>query len=315
MKVGSTSSIPLHRETGNHREVDTIPTAKSRGRGWANEQSGTAAVCQSGLMSKKTILITGASTGIGLACATALNRADWTVIGASRRNEPSALWSTIQMDVDDDASVASGISDVIADHGRIDAVLACAGWGLAGAAEQTPIADAKAQVETNFWGCVRVANHVLPHFRANGGGRLVLMSSIGGLIGIPFQAFDSASKFALEGYAESLAYEVKPFNIAVTLVEPGNFKTDFTQSRRMVSIDGDDPYRAAREKAINLMEHDEVNGADPAQVAATVAKVLAAASPPRRVSVGKFDERIGLVAKRLMPFKVFQAAARSSLGV
>jgi short-subunit dehydrogenase len=114
-------------------------------------------------------------------------------------------------------------------------VLACAGWGLAGAAEQSSIEDAMAQFNTNFWGAVRVVNAALPGLRERGGGHVVLMSSIGGILGIPYQAFYSASKFALEGYAESLAYEVAPFNIHVTLVEPGNFKTDFTAARRKSS--------------------------------------------------------------------------------
>src|SRR5581483_11965193 len=113
---------------------------------------------------------------------------------------------------------------------------------------------------------------VLPAMRAQGGGRLVLMSSIGGIIGIPFQAFYSASKFALEGLGESLAYEIAPHGISLTLVEPGNFATDFTDSRRTVAMaDGDHAtYRAAFDKAVRLMERDERNGAAPKDVAVAV---------------------------------------------
>jgi NAD(P)-dependent dehydrogenase (short-subunit alcohol dehydrogenase family) len=220
------------------------------------------------------------------------------------------------MDVDDDSSVRDGVAEVITRHGRIDALVAAAGWGLAGAVEQTSVEDAKAQLETNFWGAVRVVQQVLPSMRARGRGRIVLMSSIGGQIGIPFQAFYCASKFALEGLGESLAYEVAPFGISVTLVQPGNFATDFTASRRVAktSID-DESYRDAFEKAIAVMERDEMNGADPDAAASVVAKILDARNPPRRVSVGKFGERIGLAAKRVMPFRLFQAAAKSSLGV
>jgi len=264
---------------------------------------------------KKVILITGASAGLGHACADLLASRGWTVVGASRRGTSGPGIEGLVMDVDDDESVAAGFSHVLAGHGQIDAVLAGAGWGLAGAAEQTPIADAKAQLETNFWGAVRVTQAALPIFRRAGGGRVVLMSSIGGVLGVPFQAFYSASKFALEGYAESLAYEVAPFKIHVTLIEPGNFKTDFTQSRQMVAIPGDDPYRGVREKAIEVMERDEVNGADPKDVATVVARVLASTRPPRRASVGKLDERVGIVGKRLLPFRLFEKAAKGSLGV
>jgi NAD(P)-dependent dehydrogenase (short-subunit alcohol dehydrogenase family) len=228
------------------------------------------------------------------------------------------------MDVDSDDSVTAGLAGTVDRHHRIDAVVACAGWGLAGAVEMTPVAAAKEQLETNFWGTVRVVQQALPVMRRAGGGRLVLLSSIGGLIGLPFQAFYSASKFALEGYAEALAYEVAPYGIGVTLVEPGNVRTDFTAGRRVVGAAGptgvvnpvgDDPYGPAAARAIGVMATDEGNGVDPDDVARLVDRVLRARRPPRRVSVGRFDERIGTVARRLLPYRVFERAARGSLGV
>jgi NAD(P)-dependent dehydrogenase (short-subunit alcohol dehydrogenase family) len=264
----------------------------------------------------KVVLITGASAGIGLACADRLQRSGWTVIGASRRGTSSGAWSPKVMDVDDDESVRQGMAEIVAEHSRVDAVVACAGWGLAGPVELTPIAEAKDQLETNFWGSVRVVQEALPTMRRQGGGRVVLISSIGGMIGIPFQAFYSASKFAMEGYGEALAYEVAPFGIHVTLVEPGNVRTDFTSSRRDVaSLPGNDTYTAAVEKAVGLMEKDEANGVDPDNVAAVVEKVLQASRPRRRVSVGKMGERVGIMGKRVLPYRLFEAAAKSSLGV
>src|ERR1700683_2009538 len=100
-------------------------------------------------------------------------------------------------------------------------------------------------METNFWGAVRVVQHALPVMRAQGGGRIILISSIGGIIGLPFQSFYSASKFAMEGYGEALAYEVAPFGVQVTLVEPGNVATEFTGSRRDVETpDPEETYAA-----------------------------------------------------------------------
>lgn len=219
------------------------------------------------------------------------------------------------MDVDDDDSVRAGVAGVLAAGGRIDALVAAAGWGLAGAVEHCPIEEAKAQLETNFWGCVRVVQRVLPAMRAQGGGRIVLMSSVGGVIGIPFQAFYSASKFALEGFGEALAYEVAPFGVHVTLVEPGNVRTDFTASRRMAQAASDPVYDAALTKAVGVMENDEANGVPAADVAAVVRRVLESRRPPRRVSAGKASERVGLLAKRLLPYRAFEAAAKGSLGV
>jgi NAD(P)-dependent dehydrogenase (short-subunit alcohol dehydrogenase family) len=264
----------------------------------------------------QVILVTGASAGIGRACADRMHHQGWKVVGASRRGTSSGGWDPMVMDVDTDTSVRSGFETLLAQHGRLDAVVACAGWGLAGAVEQTPIADARDQLETNFWGAVRVVQEALPVMRRQRSGRIVLISSIGGIIGIPFQAFYSASKFAMEGYAESLAYEVEPFNIQVTLVEPGNVRTDFTSSRRDVKArDGDDPYAAAVAKAVAKMARDEAHGIAPDEAAATVQRALEARHPRRRVSVGKPGERVGIISKRLMPYRLFEAAAKGSLGV
>lgn len=260
------------------------------------------------------VLITGASAGIGQACAEQLDARGWTVVGASRRGTVSGSWGSITMDVDSDESVAAGIEKVVGDHGRLDALVACAGWGLAGAAETTPLSQAKEQLETNFWGAVRVVDGALPIMRAQGSGRIVLMSSIGGIVGIPFQAFYTASKFAMEGYGEALAYEVAPFSIHVTLVEPGNVRTDFTANRRDIRTPGD-PYDEAAAKAIRKMEEDEAKGVPPADVARVVERVLRARRPPRRASVGKVDERIGIMAKRLLPYRLFEKGAKGSLGV
>src|SRR5450432_2465032 len=229
----------------------------------------------------RSALVTGASAGIGKACADQLHAAGWTVTGASRRGTTSGGWTPLVMDVDDDASVRDGVAGLLAAEGQLDAVVAAAGWGLAGAVERCSIPEAKAQLETNFWGCVRVVQQVLPAMRAQRGGRIVLISSIGGMLGIPFQAFYSASKFALEGLGEALAYEVAPHGVHVKLVQPGNIKTDFTASRRMAqAADGDPVYGAALAKAVGLMERDEANGAPAADVAAVVRRVLESRRPP-----------------------------------
>ncbi len=264
----------------------------------------------------RVVLVTGSSAGIGQACAARLHAAGWSVFGASRRGTAEGGWNPLVMDVDRDDSVDDAVGALLARTGRLDAVVACAGWGLAGAVEQTSIEDAHDQLETNFWGAVRVVARALPVMRAQGAGRVVLVSSIGGIVALPFQAFYSASKFAMEGYGEALAYEVGPFGIQVTLVEPGNVRTDFTANRRDAAAPaGEDPYREAATRAVTKMGEDEARGVAPGEVAAVVERVLEARRAPRRVSVGKMGERVGILAKRLMPSRAFEQAAKSSLGV
>src|ERR1700689_725251 len=239
----------------------------------------------------RSVLITGASAGIGGASAEGLPGAGWAGTGTSRRGTAPAGCTGLAMDVDDDESVRAGVAAVLAERGRIDALVAAAGWGLAGAAEQCTLAEAKAQLETNFWGCVRVVQQVLPAMRARGGGGIVLVSSIGGLIAIPFQAFYTASKFALEGFGEALAYEVAPFGIQVTLVEPGNISTDFTASRRTAATATGPLYGSAFAKALGVMGRDGPKGAPAAAVATVVRGALEPPPPPLRVSAGKPAER------------------------
>ena len=259
-------------------------------------------------------VITGASAGIGRACADRLDLAGWTVVGASRRSRPGVPWQQITMDVDSDESVATGMAAITAEHGGIDAIVTCAGWGLAGPIETTPIDQARAQMETNFFGTTRTVAAALPSLRERRG-RVIVLSSIGGLIGLPFQAYYSASKFALEGWAEALAWEVKPFGVTVSLVEPGNFHTDFTASRRTVPSDPASPYGAAQQRAIATMEADEQGGASPEKVATVVERLLVTRQPPRRLTVGPASERLGSFVKRLLPNRLFEAASASSLGV
>lgn len=266
-------------------------------------------------MKHGTCLVTGASSGIGRACADELVAAGWTVVGASRSGTSVSGASPLVMDVDDDDSVASGIAACLSGHPAVDAVVTAAGWGLSGPVETTPIDQARAQLETNFWGSVRVVREVLPVMRDQGRGRIVLMGSLGGIVGLPFQAYYSASKFALEGFAEALAYEVSPFGISVTLVEPGNVATGFTDNRRRNDPSPASPYARANASAVGVMEDDERNGITAEQVASVVEHVLSAKNPPRRVSVGKVDERLGAFAKRFMPHRLFERLARGSLGV
>ena len=220
------------------------------------------------------------------------------------------------MDVDDDASVTAGVEAVVARHGRLDAVVACAGWGLAGSVEDTPIADARDQFETVFWGTVRVVQAALPVMRRQRQGRIVLMSSIGGVLGLPFQAFYSAAKFALEGYGESLAYEVAPFGIEVTLVEPGNVSHRLHRGpscRPAGAVPS--AYADAVAGAVGKMAEDEAGGVAPDKVAEVVQRVLEADGHPGGPRWASWTSGWGSWVGGSCPIRLFERAAKGSLGV
>jgi NAD(P)-dependent dehydrogenase (short-subunit alcohol dehydrogenase family) len=178
---------------------------------------------------KQTVLITGASSGFGLMLAQTLRAQGFLVIGTSREPERHAArvpFTLVRLDIDDDASIAALPAALSAHVGKIDVLVNNAGYMLTGLAEETPIDKARQQFETNFWGTVKVTNALLPLFRKQRSGRIITVSSIVALIGPPNLAFYAASKHAVEGYFKSLRFELNPFNIKVSMVEPVWFKTN-----------------------------------------------------------------------------------------
>lgn len=269
----------------------------------------------------RVVLVTGASSGIGRACAEHLHRAGFRVYGTSRTapwpvlsagqvsSRPAASglpYDLIPLDVTCDASVAAAVQFVLDREGRIDVVLNNAGFGIGGAIEDTTIDEAREQFETNFFGTMRVCRAVLPIMRRQGSGHILNVSSIAGQVGIPFQALYSASKFAVEGFTEALRMEAAPFGIRVVLVEPGDFRTGFTANRRLARSGVTEAYRDRQARAIAVMEHDETQGATPEAVARLVLRIVGRRSPRLRYPVGPLSERLALVLKRLTPSRLFE---------
>lgn len=263
----------------------------------------------------RVVLVTGASSGIGAACAAHLRERGFRVFGTSRRAESTGAGvEMVAMDVDSDASVEAGVTRVLERAGRIDAVVNNAGWALAGAVEDTPAGEARAQMETNLFGAWRVCRAVLPALRAAGGGYVVNIGSIGGRVGLPYQAAYSASKFALAGFTEALSGEVRPFGIHAVLVEPGNYRTGITATRRVARREGS-PYAAFLARAMGVIERDEERGGDPAEVARLVARILETPSPRLRYMVGPAFERYAAKSKDFIPGRLFERIVTRIYGV
>lgn len=223
-------------------------------------------------MKHNVAVVTGGSSGIGLCAAEALRAAGCTVYELSRRACAHPGITHISADVTDENAVQCAIAEIIAQEERIDILVNCAGFGISGAVEFTALSDAKRQLDVNFFGMVNVTKAVLPHMRANGGGRIVNISSVAAVAHIPFQTYYSVSKAAIESYTCALANEVRPFGISVTCVQPGDIRTGFTDARKK-SASGDDVYNGRISKSVASMEKDEQNGMSPEAAGKYIAKI------------------------------------------
>jgi short-subunit dehydrogenase len=246
-------------------------------------------------------LVTGASSGIGLATARALRRDGYLVFGTSRKaiTDTSNDMSMLVCDVTDEESVQKVVDEVLSRAGRIDLLVNNAGIGLLGGAEESSAAQAKALFDVNVLGVVRMTNAILPVMRRQRQGRIVNLSSILGLIPAPYNALYASTKHAIEGYSESLDHEVRTQGIRVVLVEPGATRTSFeenlTRPDHPLTI-----YDTVRADAEKLMREIVETGDAPEVVANMVLKAANAAAPRRRYTVGKVARQVRFM-RRFLP--------------
>ncbi|TFG73451.1 MAG: SDR family NAD(P)-dependent oxidoreductase [Anaerolineales bacterium] len=263
------------------------------------------------------VFITGASSGIGHACAKALSSKGYRVYGTSR-TPTGADWGfrLLQMDVGDEESVASAVRQILDETGCIDIVVNNAGMGYGGAVEDTSLAEAKDTIETNFFGVLRVCKAVLPAMRAQGAGRIINVSSIAGMIGCPFVSLYSASKYAMEGMTDALRMEVTPYGIKVILINPGDIATGFTKNRRLCQEAGyTSAYSDQFQRTLAIIEKNEIQGSSPDMVAKVLLKAVSSQSPKRRYIAGTLVERVAVMLRRWLPEGVFSWAVSKYYGM
>lgn len=259
----------------------------------------------------KVILVTGASSGLGQAIARRLAAEGHTVFGTSRKAvADSGAVRMLALDITDDRSVDACVAQVVESAGRIDVLINNAGAGLCGSVEDTDLDEARWQMETNFFGAVRMIRAVLPVMRQQGGGRLITVSSLTGLAALPFQPYYSASKFALEGLNEALRLELHGSGIDSTTINPGDFKTGFTSARTMARKACSSRHEARLKATMAIYERDELNGPEPVEVAALAARLVMQDRVGVRYLVGRLDQRLGMMLKRLLPAVLFERLMR-----
>lgn len=258
---------------------------------------------------QSVVLITGASSGVGQSTARLLAQKGYRVFGTSRSPSRSeSAFEMVPLDVRSDGSVASCVKSVLEKAGRIDVLINNAGYELSGALEETSLDEAKAQFDTNFFGVVRMVNAVLTSMRERKQGRIITVGSFSGVSAIPFMGMYSASKAALQGYSEALRMEVAPFNIHVSLAEPGFLKTPM-MDKRQVAAAPRPAYDVWRQRAFNAFRSFEQKAPGPELVADALLDIISSASPRLRYLVGSQAKSTSRLIT-LLPAGVFEQGKR-----
>ncbi|MBW5445606.1 SDR family oxidoreductase [Cohnella sp. CFH 77786] len=282
-----------------------------------------------GQREERTALLTGASSGFGLRTALLLARQGWTVYAGFRdpaaggeltaeaeRAGARSRIRPIRLDVTAENEVREAVRTVEGEAGRLDALVNNAGFAAGGFVEELPLSAWRGQFETNLFGVVSVTREALPLLRRSGGGRIVLVSSVSGRIGFPSLGPYCASKHALEGLGESLRLEVAAFGTAVSIVEPGPYRTPIW--RKSFAGDTppapDSPYAALHAKIKPMLERSAARGGDPERVAEAIYRALTDKKPKLRYFPG-WGERWTVGAKTFLPWSWIERAALRALGV
>ena len=277
----------------------------------------------------KTALITGASSGFGLLTTVTLAHRGWHVLATMRDlNRREKLESAAKaagvlqniefhaLDVTNAKQIATLADEIAQRLTPLDAIVNNAGFALPGFADDITDAELREQFETNFFGATAVTRAFLPQLRRQGSGHIVMISSISGRMGFPGVGSYAASKFALEGWTETLRYELKPLGIQVALVEPGAFETDiWTRNAKLSAglLDPNSP-NAARIPAWRSRVEGQRKKADPQIVADTIVAVLENPSPRLRYVVGT-DAKAGLLLRKLLPWSLFERLIMKNTGL
>ncbi|HVU94813.1 MAG TPA: SDR family NAD(P)-dependent oxidoreductase [Puia sp.] len=262
---------------------------------------------------KQTVLVTGASSGIGLLVAGKLHENGYQVIGTSRDPEKYKAklpFKLLPLDLNDDHSIASFGKQLFSQIKQLDVLINNAGYLVNGLAEETSIELGKQQFETNFWGTIKLTNELLPYFREQKHGKIITIGSLLGLVGLPNVAYYTASKHALEGYFKSLRFELNQFNIKVAMVEPISFKTNIGESATVAAGTITD-YDLFRQKVTAYTKKSFDNAPEPAPVIATLLRTVNEPNPKFSYPVGKGSSFVLLLQH--FAYKVFERSILKSI--
>ena len=256
----------------------------------------------------KVVLITGASSGIGLSIANFLLEKGFTVYGTSRSTKKAASYAfrLLALDVLQVATIEKAVAHVIEKEGKLDVLVNNAGMGITGPIEDTPTDEMRKVFNTNLFGAVDVMKAVLPQMRKQQAGTIINVTSIAGYMGLPYRGIYSATKGALELVTEATRMEVKSFGIDIVNVAPGDFATNIAAGRYHTPVFEDSAYKKSYKENLELMDAHVDSGMDPLAMAQAVLKIINTKNPKVHYKVGAFMEKFSIVLKRILPDKTYE---------
>ncbi len=258
---------------------------------------------------KKVVLVTGASSGIGLAIANLLHTKNYKVYGASRNMmKKEVLFQKIEMDLTKKNDIDVAVSSILSKEKKIDVLINAAGYAQYGAFVNMSYEEIEAQFNTNFFGALFITQCVIKRAMIpNKSGVICSIGSIGGHIGLPYQGIYSATKFALQGFTEAIRHEVKQFNINMVVVNPGDVSTNISINRKFSKgkMYSDEAYQHSL-KTLKVIENDEKNGIAPEKIAYKVLKIIKNTKTKSSFIKGPFIQECSVYIKKILPQKWFE---------
>ncbi|MFN3918598.1 MAG: SDR family oxidoreductase [Flavobacteriales bacterium] len=257
----------------------------------------------------KTIVVTGGTSGIGLAICSHLANKDYTVFGAGRKINSSELPDSInwvEMDVTRVDSIKIALKQILEKTGRIDVLINNAGIGMAGAIEECNMNDVMTMFQTNVYGTIRTSKEVLPYMRKQAEGLIINISSIGGLMGLPYRGIYSSTKSSIETISEALSMETMQFGVKVVIIEPGDFNTAINQNRKIVQPSQSSPYLKDFNRIHGIIQSEVSQGEDPILIGKLVERIILTKKPKLRYRIGNKTSRLALFLKAILPDRLFE---------
>jgi len=256
----------------------------------------------------KVVLITGGSSGIGKAIGEFLKTKEYVVYGTSRHPEayPSSEFPILKLDASDITTINETIDYIIKKEQRIDVLINNAGVGITGPIEEITESEIKNNFETNFFGPINIIKAVLPYMRKKQCGLIINVTSIAAYMGLPFRGVYSCSKGALKLLTEAFRMELKPFNIKMTSIAPGDFSTNIASRRYHAPVLENSPYKNTYNNTLKLMDAHVDSGSHPDIIAHMVFKIMNTPNPKVHYKAGKFLQKFSIMLKSILPSKLYE---------